>query len=278
MSERLFEAFREEAERLTELPAFELIERQGHARRRRRQALVATFAACVLAVVVTVAGIVALAGGTPRTQQPTSPDTPTVSPFPVFAMTTLAEGAYQLAPSVNPSRPLVRLTVPPGWNAWQGPNRFEGIGPAGSDNDVALDMTSWYAGVLVLEVEQMAAPACSKVSVRRADADGFVEALAGIPHLKVIDGPDRTTRFGHPATHLRLQQRVAPIDCAEFTFSTLINPAIGLDDVGAKHDAWVVEVEDRPFLVWATWTPGTPREEVDDLLAIVDTIEVVDRE
>ena len=40
MSERLLEAFREEAERATPLPAFELIEATGRARRRRRHAVV----------------------------------------------------------------------------------------------------------------------------------------------------------------------------------------------------------------------------------------------
>ncbi len=50
MSERLLEAFREEAERGTPLPAFELIEAAGRARRRRRHAVVSGVAACVLGV------------------------------------------------------------------------------------------------------------------------------------------------------------------------------------------------------------------------------------
>ena len=56
MSERLLlEAFREDAERLTRPPAFELIEAVGRARRRRRHAIGGVVAACLLAATGVVA-------------------------------------------------------------------------------------------------------------------------------------------------------------------------------------------------------------------------------
>lgn len=273
MSERLFEAFREDAERLTEVPAFEVIEQQGRALRRRRHAVIGAVAAMALAVT----GVVATTAGEPRTQQPAGPGVPSVMPFPSFEMTTLAEGTYEVAPSVSPARPLVRFTVPEGWNAWQGPNRFEGIGAVGTDNEDVLDMTDWYAGLLVLEVEWIAAPKCDRADIGEVDAAGLVRALTKIPHLKVISGPDRMTRFGYSATHLRLRSRESAPGCPEFTFSTIMNDSIGLQGDGITHDAWVIDVGDRPFLVWATWTRRTPRAEVDDLQSIVDTIEVHER-
>ena len=48
MSERLLEAFREEAEHSTPLPDFDLISAAGRDRRRRRHAVVAAVTACVL--------------------------------------------------------------------------------------------------------------------------------------------------------------------------------------------------------------------------------------
>ncbi len=97
MSERLLlEAFREEAERPTRLPAFELIEAAGRARRRRRHAIGGAVAACLLAAT----GFVATTtGDTPDPQPAEDPDPgSSATPWPGPTMTTLEEGTYDLTP------------------------------------------------------------------------------------------------------------------------------------------------------------------------------------
>ena len=45
----------------------------------------------------------------------------------------------------------------------------------------------------------------------------------------------------------------------------------------ASHgfDVLVVDLDDRPLVMLATWTRGTPPAEVDALLGVVDSIELV---
>lgn len=66
----------------------------------------------------------------------------------------------ELDPSWRPEHPVARFTVPEGWNAWQGPNRVDTIGDHPS-NDEALGHRSWYAGLLILEVDQVAIRQCA---------------------------------------------------------------------------------------------------------------------
>jgi hypothetical protein len=273
MSERVFEAFRDEAERLTEVPAFELIEQQGRALRRRRHAVVGAVAAGVLAVT----GVLATAGGEPRTLQPSGPAGPSVTPYPPDRMITLDEGTYELHP-YGALAPAVRLTLPQGWNAWEGPNRFEGIQLGSTDNDPALGSTTWLAGVLVLGVERVAAPPCRSRYVGQDDPDSLAQAITRIPGMDVVSGPERTVRFGRPVTHVRLRH-VEGDACGDFLFSTAMNGRIGFANVGRSdtYDAWVIQTDDRPILVWAPRSGAVPEAEVNDLMSVVDSIVVVDR-
>jgi hypothetical protein len=48
------------------------------------------------------------------------------------------------------------VRIPEGWNASVGPDRFEGIGPVGTDNTKALERSRWYAGLAVTEAIALA--------------------------------------------------------------------------------------------------------------------------
>ena len=50
--------------------------------------------------------------------------------------------------------------------------------------------------------------------------------------------------------------------------------AFGYLGRGTTVDAWVVDVDGRPLLLWAVWTATTPIGEVRDLLGIVDSVEL----
>jgi hypothetical protein len=281
MSERLLEAFREDAEKLTRRPAFELIETAGRRRRRRRHAVGGAVAACLLAVT----GFLVVHDWDSRAEVGPADDRTTpsgeVTPYPSFTMTTLREGTYALRTSPDPHAPEVRLGLPAGWNAWMGPNRFEGMGrqvtfDADTNEGLLADDPDWYVGLLVIEVESMAQRECTPRSMEGASAPALARALVRIPGLGVLAEPESTVRFGHRAVHLRLQEVTRGIGCGWF-FHTASGQT-GDGDFGATYDAWVIDVADRPILVWAEWTPRAPRTEVDALLGIVDSIEVHNRE
>lgn len=278
MSERLLEAFREEAERGTPLPAFELIEAAGRARRRRRHAVVSGVAACVLGI----SGLLAATYDDSPGPQPAE-DTSLPTPYPGARMTTLAAGTYELEPA-HRSQPVAQFTLPPGWNSWVGPNRFEGLSDevsdfSGANNEVLEQDPEWYLGLLFLEVEWIAQPACTMTDMKGDDTTSLVQALTQVPRLRVTSGPEDTVRFGHSAVHLRLQEQGGTGGCLnDSLFNAAVNLRVNYLGRGSTYDAWVIDFDGRPLLVWASWTARTPRAEVNDLLGIVDSVELHDPE
>jgi hypothetical protein len=288
--ERALEAFREEAERLTPMPAFVLIEAAGRRRRRMRRVVAALAAACVLAVVVMLAGpraeyadVRAGAGDPlPRPVDDLPRSAARVMPWPGPTMTTLRAGTYELWTAAGTRTGLaVDLTVPPGWNAWWGPNRFEGLGTRvtqeeGSNERVLAASPDWYVGLLVLEVRSVAHRGCSAVDVSRADTGGLVRALLGVPDLDVVDGPVSTVRSGHGAVHVRLRQHGQGPGCWRDLLLDAPDGTVGFGQDGTVYDASVIDVNGQPVLVWASWTRDAPAREVDALLGIVDSVDVHD--
>lgn len=278
MSERLLEAFREEAEHTTPVPDFELISAAGRDRRRRRHTVVAAVTACVLGA----SGLLATTYGGSSDPQPAgdSDGTSRATPFPVGAMTTLEKGTYELEP-LDTSLPTVRFTLPGGWNSWAGPNRFEGLSDGTSDqvgsNEEVLERgPDWVLGMLALDVQWLAQPGCTMAEVIRADTTTLVEALTNVPRLEVVSDPERGVRFGHRVVHLRLREQGRAGQCPNEAYLNAAPTAqVTYLGRGTTYDAWVIDLEGRPLLVLAAWTRDAPDDEVDDLLRIVDSIELV---
>jgi hypothetical protein len=277
MSERLLEAFREEAEHTVPLPDFDLISAAGRDRRRRRHAVVAAVTACVLGA----SGLLATTYDHSTGPQPAGdPDEGSlVTPFPAGAMTTLEEGTYELP--FAPSRPSVRFTLPAGWNSWVGPNRFEGLSDGsseqdGSNEDVLERGPDWVLGMLPLEVDWIARPGCTLGQMFGADTETVVDALADIPRLEVVSGPDRGVAFGHPVVHLRLREQGRAGACPNEAYLNAY-PASQITYLGrgTTYDAWVIDIKGPPLVIWAAWTRDTPEQEVDDLMRIIESVEVV---
>jgi hypothetical protein len=281
MSERLLEAFREEAEHATRVPPFELIEAAGRHRRLRRHAVVGALTACVLGV----SGLVAATSGDSTGPQPAeAPDeTSFGTPYPTMTNTTLEAGTYVLDPSRDTSLPPVRFTLPAGWNSWLGPNRFAGLGDTAADDsrtnrELLGRDPEWVLGLLVLDARWIAQPGCTMTDVTGGDTTALVKALTTIPRLAVTSGPESTVRFGHPAVHLQLREQGRRDTCPQDTVMTTAEASFDYLGRGATVDAWVVDVDGRPLLLWAAWTPRTPSAEVDALLGVVDSIELVEGE
>ena len=277
MSERLLEAFREDAERSTPLPDFDIIEAAGRRRRVRRHALVGAVAACVLGA----SGLLATAyDDSPGPQPAGDPDGRSrVTPYPTMSMTTLEEGTYELHPFEDPPQPSVRFTLPAGWNSWVGPNRFEGLSErvtdeTGANQDALEGDPEWGLGMVALDLRWIAQPSCTMVDVTGEDAATVVDALSTAPRLDVISEPESTTRSGYPAVHLRLREQSPRGACVPDAALTSTDGAMRYLGPGTTYDAWVIDVGGRTLLLWSAWTARTPREEVRDLLDIVDSVEV----
>ncbi len=280
MSERLLEALREDAEQHARVPAFETIEAAGRRRRLRRHAAMGAVAACALGV----GGLVSTTYGDATAPQPAEDrdETSLVTPYPVMTNTTLEAGTYELAPSRDTSLPTVRFTLPAGWNSWLGPNRFAGLDDAAtvagtSNGELLVGDPEWALGVVALDVAWMAQSGCTMTDLRGADAAALVRALTAVPRLTVASGPESTVRFGHPAVHLRLREDAGRDMCPQDTVVTTPEATVRYLGRGTTIDAWVVDVDGRPLLLWAAWTARTPHDEVQDLLGVVDTIELQER-
>jgi hypothetical protein len=280
MSERmLLEAFREDAERLTRLPAFELIEAAGRARRRRRHAIGGVVAACLLAAT----GVVATTtGDTPEPQPADDPDPRSqATPWRGPTMTTVKAGTYEFHTSASPTTNVVAVTVPRGWNAWRGPNRFAGLDReptelADVNERILADDPAWYAGLLVMDVRWVAQRGCTYADTADDDASSLARALARMPGFRVDSGPTSSTRDDHPAQHLRLSGLGSLPECAgEVALHTTHGP-IGGGGTENVYDIWVIDTGVTPVVVWAEWDHNTPSRDVADLLGMVESVEIVD--
>ena len=111
---------------------------RGRALRRRRLAAATGAAvACVLAVV----GVVVLRDDSPQAVEPVRPpDDAQVQAmeYPGPVMEDLDPGRYAMVPSSDPDFPRARISLPSGWNAWEGPNRFD-VQDARGSNEEALE-------------------------------------------------------------------------------------------------------------------------------------------
>jgi hypothetical protein len=270
MSERLLETFREKAEQVARVPAFELIEAAGRARRRRRHVAGSAVGAFVLATT----GILFATNEPDAPPQPADKpdDTSLVTPYPGNQGQALDKGTYEFE-LPDPSLPDVRFTLPPGWNSWIGPNLFEGY----RDEEAAGKDSGWYLGLLVLDVRSIAQQGCSTTDLTAQDPATVVQAFTRAARLRVTSGPERTVRFGRPTTHLRLEEQGPSGECLN---SVLMFGSEGSGITyfgrGTTFDCLVVDLDGRPLTMLATWTRGTPRAEVEALLGVVDSIELVD--
>jgi hypothetical protein len=271
MSDVELREFRAHAEKLVDLPDLAELESRGRRLHRRRVALGAGLAAAVLAVT---GGLVAANqrdDGDSTPIEPPDDRAPAQVEYPGPVMETLDAGTYLLQPSYEDTAPRAQVTLPPGWNAWVGPNRFDGD----------LDTTTWYAGLLVLDVHAVSSRPCEEpwsddaVGNSRAELVGALRKLPGV-RVSVDEVP--VEMFGHPATHLQFRFRAQP-ECQGDTnvlATSRFGVVGGADD--SLRDVWVIDVDGNAIVVAAGYDSKTPPEVRQELEDMVDSIEIVDPE
>ena len=271
MNELKLREFADQAELLVRLPDLDGLRRRGGALRIRRQ--VGMVAAATL---LAVTGAWLVHDRIPQTIEPAPPidPVPGARPYPGPKMEDLDPGTYELSPSAVSTDPTVLVTVPRGWNSWQGPNRFEGQ-QREETNDDALLRATWYAGLLVVKITAVATT-CTDPS----SPDQFVEtyretidAMKRVPGYRIVGEPVMEVRFGYPATHFVLRELPETLSCTDYNaFSTSAHDKVGVEK---RTDLWVVDVEGTPLTVnVGTYGEVPPRVQAE-LEAMVDSIEFV---
>jgi hypothetical protein len=273
MNEQQLRDFGARAESLVEIPDFAELDQRGRGLQVRRRVSVAAALAAVLAVVgVTVAQ-------THRTDADRGPVTPPnprteARTYPGGTMKTLDQGAYLLHPSLEQSDLLAELTIPHGWNAWVGPNRFDGHAP-GRSNEEALGHMTWYVGALVLEVERVNTRGCGDPDPRVLETPR--EVVGAIRHAfstEVVRAPEAVHKFGHAATRMRLRVTREIDGCRRgaVIFSTTADGFIRYASPGTVVNVWIVEIDGRPIYVQSAWTPNAPSTARSQLDGLIDSI------
>jgi hypothetical protein len=283
MSEQQLKDFAARAETLVDLPDFDELDQLGRGRRLRRRVGLAAMLAAVLAV------IGATAAQTHRTDADRGPATPPppfagAQPYPGATMSELEQGTYvvepdwvALRPGVEPPvLPVAELAVPEGWNAWVGPNRFDGHAP-GRTNEEALNHLTWYVGALVLKVEAVNTHGCGQPDLGNlSTAEDLVAALGRTFGFEVLRAPEPVHRFGFPATRMRVRVTGAIEDCGDTTavFDSASDGLIPYAGPGWIADLWVVDVDGSPIYVQKIWSPNAPRTARRELDSVIDSIRI----
>src|SRR5215212_5222228 len=280
MNEQRLKEFGAQAENLVEMPGFAEIDQRGQALRVRRRVGMAAALAAVLAV----AGVTVAQTHRNSTEQgPVKPPGSVNSrPYPGNTMTPLNAGRYWLAPAwvqgrpiaEYADRPVVEFTLPKGWNAWAGPNKFDGHAP-GRTNDAALGHSTWYVGALALQVTEVNTHGCDFPDVGKVSTpETLVEALGRTFGFKVIQGPQQVKRFGYPATRMRVRVTRAVEECGPnaYVFESSSDGLIPYAGVGWIADIWVVDVDGFPVYLQKLWSSNAPADARTELDSVMDSI------
>jgi hypothetical protein len=190
-------------------------------------------------------------------------------------MTDLAAGTYVLRPSSVRGEPTALITVPEGWNTWEGPNRFDGHRP-GESNEEALGRLTWYVGALVVKVTAVAARPCASGFSAGGFVDTYAETVAAIGHLPGFRllGTETVEAFGYPATYFDLRATGPAEACKNYSnlFLTSNNGAFGGE---SRVEIWVVRVAGVPVTVMASSSGDVPVRIQAELDAVIGSIEFV---
>jgi hypothetical protein len=239
-----------------------------------------------LALLIALAGCTPAPGGTnTTTTSPTATSEPTASPtiqnildLPDFAP--LEPGSYFIDPDADPSTPLrVVYEVPAeGWSQWIGAVKFADVG---------------HAGVSITTVTNLVRQGCRDHSLADPpvgpSVDDLATALADLAPFRVTSPPKDVTIYSYSGKYLELTVPDLPVEgqgdnrhfteCMEGTLQSWIAPeALGgafygyNAEPGRTEEFWILDIEGTRLMIEANWSPDSPRKDVAEMRAILDSI------
>ena len=276
MSDSKLRAFADQAETLVTMPDLERLERRGHDLRNRRRTTVA--AAIVL---VALLGTWVVQDRMPRADRPDTVDTPVraYDPYPGNEMHTLEAGTYELFPSAVDGEPTALVTLPEGWNDWEGPNRFNGHSPddptTGRYNEVALGRSTWSVAVLVVKLLAVTRDVCRERIPHKTWVDTYgqtVRALSRIPGYRLVEAPTKVKAFGYDATHFMYGATAELPTCADGA-DVYVTSNSGAFGGQPTMEIWVMDVAGVPLTVIASTDGDVPPRIRQEQAGVVSSIE-----
>ena len=241
-----------------------------------------------LALLVALAGCAPGTGtSAPRTSAPPAPSEPSPTPtiqdiMELEPFAPLEPGTYFIDPDADPSTPLrVVYEVPAeGWSMWTGAVKFADDGHVGVSITTVVNLVrhgcrdhSWADPPVGPSVEDLAA------------------ALADLAPFRVTSPPKDVTIYGYSGKHLELTVSDLPVEgrgedrrftgCIDGVLNSWIAPeALGgafygyNAEPGRTEEFWILDIESTRLMIEANWSPASPRKDVAEMRAILDSIRI----
>lgn len=243
-----------------------------------------------LALLVALAGCAPGTGTTaPRTSAPPAPSEPSPTPTSQDIMelepfSPLEPGTYSIDPDLDPSTPLrVVYEVPvDGWRQW--------IGAAKPSED-------GHVMVSITTVTNLVRHGCRDHSWADPpvgpSVDDLAAALADLAPFRVTSPPKDVTIDGYRGKYLELTVPDLPVEgegddrrftgCVDGNLKSWV-AAIDTEpgdafygynaEPGRTEEFWILDVDGTRLVIEANWSPASPRKDVAELRATLDSIQI----
>jgi hypothetical protein len=225
----------------------------------------------------------------PKIPPPTAPSEPSPTPtvqdiMELEPFAPLEPGTYFIDPDLDPSTPLrVVYEVPfEGWSQWIGAVKFADDG---------------QVGVSISTVRNLVRDGCRDHSWADPpvgpSVDDLATALADLAPFRLTSPPEEVTVYGYRGKHLQLTVPDLPVDghgddrrfprCEEGNLKSWVG-AIDTEpgdafygynsEPGRTEDFWILDIEGTRLMIEANWSPTSPRKDVAEMRAILDSIRI----
>jgi hypothetical protein len=220
-------------------------------------------------------------GASPKAANDTSPPPTVQNVMELVDFAALEPGTYFIDPDADPSTPLrVVYEVPvEGWSQWIGAVKF-------ADPDhVAVSITT--VTNLVRHGCRDHSPADPPVG---SSVNDLATALADLAPFRVTSPPKDVTIYGYSGKHLELTVPDLPVEgsgddrhfpgCLGEALQSWIAPHLGgafygyNGEPGRTEELWILDVDGTRLVIEANWSPASPRGNVAEMRAILDSIRI----
>jgi hypothetical protein len=196
----------------------------------------------------------------------------------------LEPGTYFIDPDLDPSTPLrVVYEVPAeGWLSWIGATK------SGDDGHVMVSITT---------VKNLVRHGCRDHSWADPpigpSVDDLAAALADLAPFRVTSPPKEVTIHGYRGKHLQLTVPDLAVEgegddryfarCNDGNLKSwvgAVDTAIGdafygyNAEPGRTEDFWILDVDGTRLVIEANWSPASPRKDVAEMRALLDSIRI----
>jgi len=203
--------------------------------------------------------------------------------LPPFAP--LEPGTYFIDPDLDPSTPLrVVYEVPAeGWTMW--------IGAAKSADD-------GHVMVSITTVTNLVRHGCRDHSWADPpvgpSVNDLAAALADLAPFRVTSPPKDVTIYGYSGKHLKLTVPDLPVEgegddrrfteCVDGNLKSWVAAIDAAEEgdafygyngePGRTEEFWILDIEGTRLMIEANWSPASPRKDVAEMRAIMDSIQI----